>query len=141
MAESFETRCEILKSAGEPVGFDMGLVFGWGIITHEGDVPYVDTQNHHIPQVAMLKASCDFAKNSRETDEMHEGDADGVTVFLFPLTDDLCKAFKITCPRRGLLVGAMPGEVALAKFKSGEYTGFSIGGKLFKATPAKRKAA
>jgi hypothetical protein len=60
---------------------------------------------------------------------MHKGDPIGTMVFAFPLTTDIAKAFDITTPRTGLMIGMKPSAEVLAKFKSGEYTGFSIGGK------------
>jgi len=50
-------------------------------------------------------------------------------VFLFPLTSELAKAFEIKTERTGVMVGIKPSPEVLAKFESGEYTGFSIGGE------------
>ena len=49
-------------------------------------------------------------------------------MFAFPLTSDIAKAMGITTTRTGLMVAAKFAPDVLAKFKSGEYTGFSIGG-------------
>ncbi len=116
----------------------LGLVFGWGIVCQEtpDQGAYVDLQKDHIPQAGMLKAATDFQLNSRMTDDMHNGAEDGEVVFSFPLTDDIADAFGITCEKRGWMVAIKPSPVVLAKFVSGEYTGFSIGGNRVKDTPS-----
>ena len=45
-----------------------------------------------------------------------------------PITAETKKAFGIVCDREGWIVAAGPGSDVVAKFVSGEYTGFSIGG-------------
>lgn len=109
-----------------------GLVFGWGIVCKENGVDYVDVQDDHIPEDSMLEAAADFAKGARPGKEMHSGDDVGQHVFLFPLTSDIAKALGIETKKTGLLVGYMPPPDMLAKFESGEYTGFSIGGERVK---------
>ena len=81
----------------------------------------------------MLEAAADFMQNSRVAKDMHiageEGVLPGSVVFAFPLTEEIAKAFDIKTNKTGLLVGMKPGdETILQKFRSGEYTGFSIGG-------------
>jgi hypothetical protein len=50
-------------------------------------------------------------------------------VFAFPMTTDIAKAFGVETKTTGLMIGLKPDNNAmLAKFKSGELTGFSIGG-------------
>jgi hypothetical protein len=119
----FQISCKI-----EKVDESLGLVFGWGIICSEKGAPYFDLQGDHIPAAAMMKAACDFQIHSRATDDMHDNVADGVVVFSFPMTVDVAKAFGIECEREGWMIAAKPGPEILAKFQSGEYTGFSIGG-------------
>ena len=103
-----------------------GLVLGFAIITSESGREYFDSQGDAITDEAMLEAACDFAKNMAG-DDMHRG-PDGEVVFMFPLTEEIAKAFEIECPRMGLMIGMRPSPEVLKKFKSGEYTGFSIGG-------------
>ena len=45
------------------------------------------------------------------------------------LSREIAKALDITTKRTGLLVGLRPDAAMLAKFKSGELSGFSIGGE------------
>lgn len=128
MSKAFQVSAEVLK-----VDQSLGLVFGWAIVCKNGDVEYVDTQGHHIPESEMLAGAVDFAKNSRITTDMHAKSGgspviDGNMVFTFPMTAEIAKAFGITTTKTGLMVAAQPSPEVLAKFVSGEYTGFSIGG-------------
>ena len=82
----------------------------------------------------MLKSALDFMENSQVAREMHgktpEGQRKqaGTVVFAFPLTADIAKALDIETSTTGLLIAVKPDATMLAKFKSGELTGFSIGG-------------
>jgi hypothetical protein len=105
----------------------LGLVFGFAIVCKENDEPYYDLQNDHIPEDAMMKAATDFMSESRVSGEMHAR-ADGQVLFAFPLTGEVAKALGIVTKRTGLLIAMKPSPEVFAKFKSGEYTGFSIGG-------------
>ena len=107
----------------------LGLVMGYAIIsTREGE-PYFDSQGDHIPEASMLEASVDFMKNSRVAKEMHQGEEKGSVLFAWPLTEEIAKAFGIQTSTTGLMIAMLPdNEEVLEKFKSGEYTGFSIGG-------------
>lgn len=123
MSEGFETRCSVLK-----VDDQLGLVFGFGIVCTRDGEPYYDTQGDHIPEESMVKAATDFMIHSRVSGDMHKAE-DGQVVFAFPLTDDIAKAFGIQTSTTGLLLAVKPSEEVLGKFRSGEYTGFSIGGR------------
>ncbi len=132
MSSTFSTRTRILK-----IDESLGIVFGWGMVTSESGKEYFDTQGDAITEDGMVKAASDFMANSRVAGEMHEREhqvgktvrRDGEVLFAFPLTQDIAETFGITCEKRGLLVGVRPSAAVLSKFKSGEYTGFSIGGR------------
>lgn len=132
--DTFETAAKVCK-----VDEALGIVIGWAIVCTKNGEPYFDLQDDHIPDNSMLKAAADFMLNSRMGCEMHARDANGEVepngdiVFAFPLTAEIAKALEIDTPQTGLLVGWKPGDPAsLAKFKSGELTGFSIGGQRLK---------
>ena len=117
------------------VDSDLGLVLGWSIISTIDGEPYFDKQGDHIPDQAMLEAATDFMINARVMGDMHDKDDDGVAkdegtvVFLWPMTDEISKAFNIKTEQTGLMVAVKPdSDEVLAKFKDGTYTGFSIGG-------------
>lgn len=122
--QKFKTYAKVLK-----VQEELGLVLGWGIICTEKGEPYFDLQKDHIPEDSMLKAATDFMLNSRRAKEMHCRADAGEVVFAFPLTSDVKKAFEIECSKTGLMVVLKPDAEMLEKFKSGELTGFSIGGR------------
>lgn len=124
MGKPFQITCEI-----EKVDDELGLVFGWGIICTEDGEPYFDLQGDHIPPASMMKAARDFQLHSRNTDDMHDNVTQGTVVFSFPMTKQVAEAYGIECNREGWMIAADPGPDVLAKFKSGEYTGFSIGGE------------
>lgn len=108
----------------------LGVVFGWGIVCKKDGKDYYDLQEDHITEKAMLEAAIDFAENSRVSKEMHDGDETPNSMFVFPLTEEIAKGFGITTAQTGLMVMYKPGPDALAKFESGHYTGFSIGGEV-----------
>ena len=117
---------EVLK-----VDDSLGLVLGWAIVCTKGGEDYVDLQNDIIPEDAMFKASVEFMQGARVAKEMHAGDSKGTVVFAFPLTADIAKAFGLETKTTGLMIGVKPDSAEmLAKFKSGEYSGFSIGGTI-----------
>lgn len=122
---NFELHAEVSK-----VDEALGLVMGYAIVCTEDDEPYFDVQGDHIPEDAMLKAALDFMENSRLAKEMHSGEGKGTVVFAFPLTGDIAKAFDIETGRTGLIIAIRPDDdEMLRKFRDGELTGFSIGGK------------
>lgn len=106
----------------------LGLVFGWGIICTEKGEDYEDLQGDHIPESVMVEAASDFMENARVAKEMHAGEQIGAIVHSFPLTKDIAEAMGIVCEKTGWMVAMKPNAAVLAKFVSGEYTGFSIGG-------------
>lgn len=120
---------------------DLGLVFGWAIVCKEDGKPYYDLNidwegehagkrvPEHITEAAMLKGGFEFAMTpDRPGNEMHAGPETGSYPFVFPLTEEIAKAMGITCKRSGLMIAYKPTPPVLAKFVSGEYTGFSIEG-------------
>lgn len=123
MTDQFQVSAKVCK-----VDAELGLVFGWALVCTEGGKPYVDLQNDYVPETTMLKAAAGFAAGARVAKDMHEGSQTGTIDFIFPLTADIAKALGLQSERTGMLIGMRPGPEALAKFQSGEYTGFSIGG-------------
>ena len=123
-AEDFEVRAKVQK-----VDDSMGLVFGWAIVCKEDGEPYFDTQGDHIPERTATEAFLDFMDNSARLDVQHEGADVGTVVSWWPNTEDVQKAFDIECDRTGILVMVRPDDdETLGKFRSGELSGFSIGG-------------
>ncbi len=129
-------KSELLHDCGKitKISDELGLVFGWLMISKirkSIGTPfedYFDSQGDHLEEDAMVEAATDFMISSRTTKAMHTGDPKGTAVFAFPMTEEIAKAFGIESNTSGILFGAKPDADSLAKFKSGEYTGFSIGG-------------
>ena len=122
----------------------MGVVFGWAIVSKVNGEDYYDLNiDHegphagqrvpeHIPETTVEKSALDFVGSGAVGNEMHAGPDVGNYPFVFPMTTELYKSLfgtDATPPKTGLLVGYKPPENVLAKFKSGEYTGFSIEGR------------
>ena len=107
----------------------LGLAFGWAIVSKEDGEDYYDTQDDHIPEDAMLAAATDFMQSARTSKVMHEGDKAGTVVFAFPLTGEISKSLGVTTSKTGLIIAVKADPEMLEKFKSGELTGFSIGGR------------
>lgn len=111
------------------VSDELGLVFGWAIVSKIDGREYWDTQGHNVPESTMLKASVEYMENGGAVKEMHVGPADkGRVVFAFPVTEDIAKAMGIQSGYMGLMIGMKPEPAVLQKFRDGTYSGFSIGG-------------
>lgn len=121
--EDLVATCKVAKVADE-----LGIVFGYALTCTVDGEPYHDLQGDAISEAELIKVAAEYLTAGAATDAMHDEKADGRTIFAFPLTSELAKAFDITTSKTGLLVGIRPSAEVLAKFKSGEYTGFSIGG-------------
>ena len=70
----------------------------------------------------------DFGLNARTHKIMHRGEEVGKFCGLFPIKTETCKALGITADWEGVAVAIQPDSGTLAKFASGEFRGFSIGG-------------
>lgn len=140
MSTAFSKTCEVMKTDDE-----LGLVFGLAVVCLEDGKPYFDSYGDHVPEDVMLKHAADFMANSRVSTDMHAREdgkpvPDGSVVFAFPLTSAIAKSLGFEPKRTGLLIGMKPSPEVFAKFKSGEYTGFSIGGFRGEDEPVKETA-
>ncbi|HJQ56365.1 MAG TPA: XkdF-like putative serine protease domain-containing protein [Vineibacter sp.] len=107
----------------------LGLVFGWALVSKIDGEDHFDLQGDNVTEDAMLKAAADFMQHSRAAKVMHQGESVGSVVFCWPMTGDIAKAMGIATRQTGLMVAVKPGRDVIDKFKSGEFTGFSIGGR------------
>lgn len=116
----------------------LGLVFGYAIICKVDGEDYYDLGSYdeatgqvvsdHISEDEMIAAVTDFMKSARVAKEMHAGDQRGGVLHSLPLTTDIAKALGLEAKMTGWIVAMQPDADMLAKFESGELTGFSIGG-------------
>jgi hypothetical protein len=129
-----DTENPVLKATVAKVDSTLGLVFGWGIVCCEKNaagefVDHFDLQGDHIPESVMVDATSDFMLNGRSAHDMHTGDAHGVIVHSFPLTQDIAAALELETKKTGWMVAMKPDPAILKLYQSGERQGFSIGGR------------
>ncbi len=121
------------------VSDELGLVYGWAIISNDqsiegDDKRYFDKQGDHIPKESAIHAMCDFMLKSRAGKGMHQGDDIADVIFAMPITEEFLDGFglqftDVAKAKEGIAIAWKPRDKAdLEKFKSGEWTGFSIGG-------------
>ena len=122
MGKDFDKR-NVAKISNE-----LGLVFGWAIVCTEDGEPYFDKQDDHIPEGSMVEAAMDFMLDSRVSKENHDGDQTGTIPFCMPITKEV-RELILEKNQTGLLIAVKADADMLAKFKTGELTGFSIGGR------------
>lgn len=129
MVTEFRKQVDVLKADDA-----LGLVYGYAVVCCEDGKPYFDSYGDHVPESVMVKHAADFMLSARVSTDMHarkDGKPvpDGTVVFAFPMTADIAKSFGFeNVKKTGLLIAMRPSPEVYAKFKSGEYTGFSIGG-------------
>lgn len=112
------------------VSDELGIVFGYAIISKLDGQDYFDSQNDHIPESEMLRAAVSFVENGAIAKEMHVGEAKGKVIFVWPMSTDIAKSMGIETKQTGLLIGMKPDSAEmLEKFRTGVYSGFSIGGR------------
>lgn len=120
----------VFKADISVTGIDetLGIVFGWGMITKINNEPYYDLDNQYIPNDVMVKSTSAFMETARVSNDSHTPVDIGTVVHSFPLSNEIAKAMGISSNINGWMVGVKPDPTTLAKFVSGEYTGFSIEG-------------
>jgi len=130
-------RVLLIKRAGPAEGFarvakvddELGLVFCWAFTSTLPDgSAYHDLQGDCIDEGSFVKAAAEFMAGARAVDDMHDGQQSGIVAFAMPMTPEIANAFGVVTKTIGLMVALKPSKAALAKFKSGEYTGVSIAG-------------
>jgi hypothetical protein len=108
---------------------DQKIIYGWASVITEKGEPVVDTQGDIITSEELVKAVNDFMEDDRTGKLMHTGDRAGTIIHSFPITNDIAKALGLDTDREGWIVGYKPNDPnVIEKVKSGELTGFSIGG-------------
>lgn len=128
---------KVIKVQVSEVDTNLGIVFGWAIISKIKGKDYFDVQGDHIPERSMLMASAGFMQGARVAGNMHRQiDAQGTVerigtiIFAWPMTTEIMKSMKLQSDFSGLMVGMkVDSPKVLEKFRSGAYTGFSIGGR------------
>lgn len=112
---------------------DNPLIYCWAFTcTDENGQPYHDLQGDAISP-DFIKAAEEFLASGAASDEMHDENATGRIAFGFPMDGDIAKAFfgdaiGKQIKASGLMVAVRASKDAVAKVRSGEYTGVSIAG-------------
>jgi hypothetical protein len=107
------------------------IVMGWAIISQVAGQDYYDLHGDNLPEDVMFESSVAFMRNYRVGKDMHYGSQIGTVVFAWPMTKDVAASLGMTSNISGLLIGMQIEDAdILAKYASGEYTGFSLGGFL-----------
>lgn len=108
----------------------LGLVFGYAMVCKIEGEDHFDSQGDHIPEDTMLRVLAKFMSGDNiVAKEMHSGEQIGTYLFAFPMTTEIAKSLDIQVKQTGAIIAMKPDNAStLAKFVSGEFTGFSIGG-------------
>jgi len=124
-SESFTLTADILKSDE-----DQRLVYGWASIILENGEPVTDSQGDIISESDLIKAAHNYISQYREAKEMHSGGQIGEVVESLVFTKDVQDALGISLGKIGWFIGVKINDQDLFnKFKTGEYSMFSIGGR------------
>lgn len=108
---------------------ELGIVFGFALISTVHGEPFFDSQNDHVADDTILRAATAFVESGAMAKENHTGGGIGRVIFAFPLTAEIASALNIKTELTGLLIGMKPDDPTVVdRFRSGELTGFSIGG-------------
>jgi hypothetical protein len=122
--KSFE-ETKVLK-----VDDEQRIVYGWASVVTEDGAPVVDSQGDVIEPIEMEKMANDFMLDVRTAKAMHAGDKIGEVIHSLPLTAELTKALGLQSDLEGWIVGVkIHSDEVWESVKSGEFAGFSIGGK------------
>lgn len=127
MTDDFQKsfNCEVTK-----VDDGLGVVFGYSMVCAEKGNEYFDVQGDNIVEEAMLEATRDYMAGDRVAKIMHTGEVAGQIVYGFPITDEICEALDMFAIKSGFIVGMKPNNPEImTKYRTGELTGFSIGGQ------------
>lgn len=111
------------------VNDELGLAFFWAFTsTNKDGSDHYDLQGDQVTD--FIKAAMDYMTEANgAVDVMHDGIAgEDRVVFAMPMDPDIAAAYGMITKQTGLMVVVKPTAENLAKLKSGELNGVSIGG-------------
>ena len=129
-AQEVEFAGEIIKS----VTPTHGVIFGWACLSKLNGIDYEDMQNDVIDDACIEQMAIDFCKADLPLGVEHKNQG-GQILAVWPLTDDICKAYGITAEKRGLMLMVKPDDATLKRYQNGEFMGFSIAGSVIDSEP------
>tara|TARA_R110000737_G_C14173221_1_gene411868 strand:- start:100 stop:501 length:402 start_codon:yes stop_codon:yes gene_type:complete len=106
------------------------MVYGYAsVVTHKGEL-IVDRQGDMIEPETMEKAATEFMLGARNGLTMHKGEPTTTIVHSMPFTKAIQDAYGMTSDYEGWMIAVkVHDDETWARVKSGEFTGFSIGGQ------------
>jgi len=109
---------------------DKRLVTGWASVIEEDGEAVVDKQGDMITEDELVKAAHNFISEHRAAKSMHEGERIGQVVESMVFTNELQKQLGVDMGKVGWLITMkIDDDETWKRVKSGEFKGFSIGGK------------
>lgn len=106
------------------------MVYGWASVATVNGELVVDQQGDTLEPSEMVKMADGFMASVRTAKAMHQGAGIGEVLHSMPLTNDIMKAFGISCDREGWLIAMkIHDDAAWARVKSGDLAELSIGGR------------
>lgn len=114
----------------EALSEEQRMVWGWASVSTIKDALLLDLQNDAIEGDELVKMATDFMEAVRTSKRMHQGEQVATVVHSLPLTKEIAGAFGIDVPEEGWIVGVkVHDDETWEMVKSGELSGFSIGGR------------
>lgn len=114
----------------EKAAAEQRLVFGWASITTQDGAPVVDVHGDSMPTEVLEKAAYRYTLQSRAGKRQHAGEPVMHLVESVVLTKAKQDAMGVDLGREGWWVGFhVPDDATWGAIKSGDVTGFSIGGR------------
>lgn len=108
---------------------ELGVVIGMSIVTSVDGVPYSDLQGDAVQEQDLLKTVVGFMEQGAPTDTQHNRETDGRVVLSWVFDQETNDALEVKSRKFGWATGLKVSKETFAKFKSGEFTGFSIDGE------------
>ena len=106
------------------------IVWGWASVTTYKGEPVVDHHGDVIETSTIVDAADEFMMYNRTAKAMHQGKGIGVILHSFPYTHALGKALGVESEMEGWIIAMkVLDEDHWARVKSGEFRGFSFGGR------------
>ena len=106
------------------------MVYGWASVATVNGELVVDQQGDTLEPSEMVKMADGFMASVRTAKAMDQGAGIGEVLHSMPLTNDIMKAFGISCDREGWLIAMkIHDDATWARVKSGDLAELSIGGR------------
>jgi len=120
-----ETPVQILKFDEE-----QRIIYGFASVVTVNGKPLVDLHGDVISVKTLEKAATEFMLGTRKGLTMHSGEQTHTIIHSLPLTKEIMGALGISSDKEGWVIGVkVHDDATWEKAKSGEFKGFSVGGR------------